>query len=726
MALINAKPWTFRPKGLSDAIDGSSAFKGAMSVLQNLVPSPGNDNQFVPRPAAVQLNNFSGYNGTINALLVIGTKAWGMVPSTTIAGHDEPFCYDLAAAAFIPIVNVTGANTPVSPSPTGDWTPPTVVASTNGRLTFTHPGYENENVVGWIDISSYSADFISGNTVSGSAVVQSIQDGITSAPSIDGVMVGQLVNGAGIPADTYVVDYSDGTFDLDTTCTTDGTVNLTAVGELAGVEIGMNVAGIGFAPGTWVVDLPGGGDVTLNIAALNSVDGTAITFSGGGTITLSNEATADASLVALTLTGGTPAAPLYGAGQTAINPLAGVATCAGVFNGRTWYGVGNAAVYSDPLNPQQITLEEQALKLGDNVPVTAMVGQPFVNTVTGGAVQALIVFKGAEAFFQITGDAATNDLAQNLVNGSVGTLAPNSICATTRGLAFIAPDGLRVLQPTGTLTDPVGRAGQGVHDPLIDAINPSRMCAGFNNNVVRISCQPAAGSELPVEFFYDFDRNVWTGPHTFPSALIQPYVGAAGGTGFISAPSNLLVGSTTFVGLLDANNQPLLDANGQPLGEAVSSGAPTGLWLSYTEPNVGSTYTENGLALSCVFQPTLLPDNQSMSMNAMVETNLAVAIPAGSMITVLVTDEAGLELDQEVLSGTAAAATIWDAFAWGSAPWGGPVSAFRQVQIPWALPLVFKQCTLRFATAAAPGLIFGDIPLKYQPLGYNIPPALVA
>jgi len=140
MSARKSQPYTFSPEGLSDALDGTHVFSGACAKLQNLIPDPTTKNLWICRPAAVQLTNFAGFTtpGFISCLKVIGSKVFGMIATGRNAGHDEPFCYDLVAAAFIPITGVTSANTPISPASSGAWTPPQLAVM--GRyIIVTHP-----------------------------------------------------------------------------------------------------------------------------------------------------------------------------------------------------------------------------------------------------------------------------------------------------------------------------------------------------------------------------------------------------------------------------------------------------------------------------------------------------------------------------------------------------------------------------------------------------------
>lgn len=144
MPIRNSYPVRIVPTTLSDAIDGTNAPAGAMTALTNLVPDPATRGIFVPRPAAVEEIDFvaGGFltPGEVTGLLVVGNRVAGMIPTARFAGHDEPFAYDLEAGAFVTVLGVTSANTPLSPPATGDWTPP-VLAQVASRIIVTHPGF---------------------------------------------------------------------------------------------------------------------------------------------------------------------------------------------------------------------------------------------------------------------------------------------------------------------------------------------------------------------------------------------------------------------------------------------------------------------------------------------------------------------------------------------------------------------------------------------------------
>lgn len=605
MALRRGSPFTFRAAGLCDAVDASNAPAGAMSTLANLCPSPATRGQFVPRPAATQSSNFAGFTtpAQVEALLVVGDIAWGVIASGRNAGKSEPFCYNLATASFVTIGNVTAANCPTTQAATGDWTPPTM-AQVGNRIVITHPGYDGATTfVGWIDTRSFSL------TTTGATHTSTTVDGLATTV---GIQVGDKVSGAGIAANTYV---------------------------------------------------------------------TAIPTSTS--VTLSQAATATASGVSLTFASGTPAAPLYGAGQTNGAPLTAVPVAVAQFNGRAWYAVANTLQYSDALLPLQITNFTQSITCGDASLINALGGLPLSNQVAGGTLQSLIAFKQDALYYQITGDQASSNLAVNAVPGSVGTMAPNSLAATPLGLAYIAPDGLRIIGLDGKSSDVIGAEGDGVVLPFLYAVAPSRIAAAYDQNVLRISVQNGYKNTQPVEeYWYHFDRKCWTGPHSFPAALIEAH--HAGGDDFVLAPYGV---------------------NGK-------------LFQSRVQPNATSTYTENGVALSFTWQPTLLPDNQQMTANKCSRAALGLTMPAGQVLTVTASDEQNAGLGTVTLVAGSLSGAAWGSFSWGAGTWGGTVLAYQEYALKWPAPLNFKQLNLQITGVSTAGLAIGNLYAIIQPVGY--------
>lgn len=608
MAIRGAFPFTFRALGVCDTIDGSNAPAGAMASLQNLIPNATTWKQFVPRPASVQDTNFAGFAtpGKLNALLVIGSREFGMIASARNAGKDEPYCYDLAAGAFITVANVTAANVPTSPATTGDWVPP-IMAQIGNRIMITHPGYSGANKVGWIDMRAFTA------TATGDTHTNTTIDALSVNPLTTGWAVGDRITGTGIQANTFIV-------------------SLTAT------------------------------SVVLSLAT-----------------------TASAAAVVLTVTSGTRAAPIYGAGNTNTTGLTAVPKAVGQFNGRAYYAVANGLQYSDSLKPWQITAATQALTCGDDADVTALGGEPFSSQVTGGVVQSLIAFKGAAPYWQVTGDQATSDLRLDQVAGSTGTLAPLSIVPTPQGLAYISTEGLRIIDPvTARASEPIGANGQGVTLPFIYAVNPSRMCAAFNKNVYRVSVQNGAVDGQPVqEWWYHFSLAIFTGPHNFPAALIQP----------------CFTGDTDFV--------------------LAASGIVAKLWESTIAPSAASTYTENGAVMNFMWTTSLLPENQTGNANQIVESSLGLVLPSTQALAIQVFDEVGDTIDTITLAGDGFGVAIWNSFLWGGGVWGGTVRSFRQYTMKWTQPLVFKQARVSCYGASVSSFAIGNLVAQIQTLGYQ-------
>lgn len=428
---------------------------------------------------------------------------------------------------------------------------------------------------------------------------------------------------------------------------------------ILGVQVGDKVTGSGIPADTFVVSL-NATSVTLSQATTTTVVGAALTF-----------------------TSGTFLAPQYGAGNTNTTPLVAVPAAVSIFNGRAYYAVDNGLQFSDSLKPLEITAATQALTLGDETPVTAIAGLPLGNLVQGGVVQSLIAFKGAAPYWQVLGDPATSDLKLDLVDGSVGTLAPRSLAPMTNGLGYIAPDGFRIINLDGKASEPIGANGQGVNVPFTYAVNPSRIAAAYNQNIYRASVQNGYVDGQPFEeYWFDFSRGAWTGPHSFPATMIAPYY--AVNNAFIMA----------------------------------GVGLPAKLWESTTKPSANSTYTENGVAMSFIWQSSLLPDNEQTANTQVIQTALGLVMPPTQALTVIAMSEVGQPLGLVSLDGGGASSSVWDAFDWGEAVWGSSLTPYQQYNLPWPNPLVFKQMMLRITGASLAGFAIGNLYFNYQITGY--------
>jgi hypothetical protein len=380
-----------------------------------------------------------------------------------------------------------------------------------------------------------------------------------------------------------------------------------------------------------------------------------------------------------------PATPVWNGGNTVTTLLPSPPTAVKQFANRAYFIVNPpnaqpAAYFTDVLT-LTITDPTHIITFGDNLPLTALGALPLNSQLTGATIQSLIVFKGAAQMWQVTGDAAltNNPLNINAMNIATGTLAPNSICPTSKGLAFIAPDGLRVIQFSGTVTDPVGDAGAGVTVPFIYALFPSRIAAASNAKTLRITVQNGNATGAPFqEYWYDIPRACWSGPHTFPASLISVYKNT-----FIVSP----------VGVFSK------------------------LFQSDSAQSATSTYVENGTQLTFGWASSLLPNTQQMAENAMIETTINIAFAAGSSFMAFAQDENGAIYNSVTLTGPAQT-TLWGGFIWGAALWQGASNALAPRQLKWTIPIVFQRLSLYLTGNCAQGVRIGDAYLRYQQLGY--------
>lgn len=428
----------------------------------------------------------------------------------------------------------------------------------------------------------------------------------------------------------------------------------------AGWNVGMTITGVNIPANTTIV----------SIAA------------NGLSVVISNAATDAVALKALTVAGGTAASPQWAAGNTNGNALSAVPVSVAQMAGRAYFAVGAGVVLSDSGNATQVTNSTQVLTFNNGVNVTALGALALSSPITGGIIQSIIAFQDVTALQSITGDPVTTNLAVNIIKSGTGTLAPLSITNTNFGLAFISPEGMRVVDFGARVSDPIGDHGTGITMPFIYTVVPSRINAAANADVIRISTQNNFVAGQPnQEWWYDITRKAWSGPHTFPASMIDSW------------------GATFAMSGVGINAK---------------------IWQSDVNPTSTSVYTENGTAMSWVYQTSLLPDTDQMEMNAIIETCLAANFPTNTAVTAVVMDEEAV-LDTVSMVGAGTAATIWGAFTWGPpSVWLGGQGIYRQRAVQWHLPIVFKQGSMQFTGNSQAGLVMGNLYIRYQILGYTL------
>lgn len=735
MPLVPGKPIKFRPRSLSDTLDEGNGSPGACMNLQNLIPDPATLSSLVCRPAATTEYNFSDFSapGVISDAWVIGTRVYGMVASSRFAGHDEPFVYDTASEANIPVSGVTSANTPLTPSATGAWVPPTMdVVGT--RVIVTHPGFGGASTgfyFGYFDISGF-VDITAGNISNGSKLITGNPNvaGIAPGYTITGVGIpanttvanvvpvtpqstgsintglvitgvastvsfnpGDPITGAGIPAATTIVSTTVDTITISQPATITGTavtltdgVNTTTgnvtsgfdiqnVANVAGFAVGQPIAGVGFLTGTVITGITGT-DITVSQAAIETASGVTISASGS-IITISANATANTSNLAITISGGTLAAPLWAAGNTSNIGLVAVPSSVRQFNNRAYFSVGNAEVFTDALTLNQSTAT-QVLIIGDTTPI---IGQcPLtILTASTATVAGLVVFKQNYISF-VSGDPATGNLSESpLTNSGNGTAAGRSICSTPEGIRFVDSDGVRLVSLTGAIQDPL----PDVRVPFINPVQRSRISAGYNGSVYRVCLQNGSVAGTPFqEFWYDFKYKEWTGPHTFRQDLILPF-----GSSFI----------------------------------AFSNGTPATMYKSDSTQTSISSFIENGAQLLYKYQTSNLADLSQVNANSAIETTIEIAYAGSTIISASAMNESGSILSTAFIN-LSGALTIWGSFIWGAAIWFGVQQGLRPYRIPWTNALVFSKLNISLTGASVLGLKMSNFEIKYQPLNYIIYP----
>lgn len=288
----------------------------------------------------------------------------------------------------------------------------------------------------------------------------------------------------------------------------------------------------------------------------------------------------------------------WSAGNTSTNALPSIPTSVTVFFDRAYYMCGNLAYFSDSVAPGTITNSTQFLTVGGADTILASAGQPFFTTSNGGILAALLIFKMAQ-IWQVTGDAATNNLMLNKIADGVGTDSPRSIASTPLGVMFRAPDGIR----TVSLNGQVSEANPDLTTPFLNPIVPSRIAAAYNMGYYRICTNYLQGGVLQTsEFWFSTKRTTWCGPHTLT------YDGITG------ALSTFLVSGPLFTG-------QLLQTNVIPNEQT-------------------DFYSELGSSMSWTYETVLVPELKPMQGWSITEAMIFMGYQLQQTITAQVLDEA--------------------------------------------------------------------------------------
>lgn len=166
MPFKNATPAYFIPTGLSDAVDETSAFKGACQSLINFVFDRVNRGAVVARPGNQAISfSTAGFTapGVISCMMMVGPIIYGMIATTQFGAFDQPFAYNVVTGSFVTITGSTNSNLPATQSTANDWQP-AHMEMVGIYVVITHPGYPGGAgpYFGWINTTTNV--YASGNT----------------------------------------------------------------------------------------------------------------------------------------------------------------------------------------------------------------------------------------------------------------------------------------------------------------------------------------------------------------------------------------------------------------------------------------------------------------------------------------------------------------------------------------------------------------------------------
>lgn len=425
-----------------------------------------------------------------------------------------------------------------------------------------------------------------------------------------------------------------------------------------GLQPGQNIddGGVHFPSGTYIVSFTST-TITISQSAIDTTPGDSITVRGGSA-----------------------SVPLWGAGNTAANPLPALAIDVANFGNRAYYAVANMGWFSDVLKSGVISQATQFLTFGDTTPLVGFGGIPMQQT-TGGILAALIAFKAAGGYYQITGDIALNNLALNGPIGNVGCSGARTIVQTPMGLWFMSVDGIRQIDFSGLLSRaPI----KGVRYPFNLCQHPSRASAAFNNTVYRISLTSATSPSLPniqhIEYWYDTEIDEWGGPHTCGQDIVVPMQG------------------TFFFG---------------------SNDHIAALYQSDVEISPTTTYTEFGSALQVAVRTTTISKRGMSAKNVQEATiDLSQLASFGGVTLTLFDQNLGILATAITAPGPSGGA-IWGVMVWGSFIWGGNPSFLNTFMVDWPFPVQFTLASVGIAAPAYGGLRIGTLWLRLEDLQFT-------
>jgi len=637
MSLRNAQPLQFSPAGLSDAQDEKHGFPGACSVLQNLVPDASTENLWTCRPAAIELASVADFTaagvgtpGIISKFKVFGTLVFGMIAngSGTYSGRDTPFIFNMATKTFVTVYNIQTSNCPAT-TPLGPGVQTPSIDMVGTKIYVTHPGFV-PNVTGWfgwfdLSVPAYPT-WSAGNFMSAGGVKTfTVNGGATQTP---GTYTGVTFTGGSGTGFTAVV-------------VVNGSGNITAIAPIT--------SGSGYAVGNTLQATGIGGGANAG--------GIQVTSIGNGQIKFT-DVSAPAAWVR----------QFYQRAYIGFNP------------GSSTINLIPSIVYTDVLS-LDVSNANQALTFGDNNPLVGAAPLGLANQL-GGIISSLMVFKDVSNVIQITGDAALNTLSTNVLNTATGTLSPSSIVESPNGVMFLAPDGFRAVNFDANITDPIGDEGSGVTVPFIKSGDYSVLTnAACSADVLRVSTLNVTAGNVWEEYWYEMSKDLWSGPHTFPSTCIDTF-----GASFIITP------------------------------QAV----PGTLWQHDVNPTPFSSFVENGVQLTWKMKSVIVGDESDMAESEATEFTVKTTAAYGTpTLSIQLDDEQGNPIGEAMYTYTGLSATLWDQAQWDVSTFGsGGVQLLRPRRIDFSAPVIYSVMQISYTGQSAFGFSIGDTMVRRRQLGY--------
>lgn len=381
-----------------------------------------------------------------------------------------------------------------------------------------------------------------------------------------------------------------------------------------------------------------------------------------------------------------PAAPVWNAGNTTVNPLPVRPQWVQQFSGRAYFGVGNAVYFTDVLTLAISNANfAAALIIDDKSATTGVAGLPMSQT-SGAVLGSLVVFKQASVW-QIAGDIAltNNPLTLNRVVDNVGCVSPKTIQSTPMGVLFIANDGPRFINLGGSVTYLQVRQGitPDIVAPFATVTNVSRMVGAYSNGVYRVCLDGPNtiwdSSFNSQDYWYDFIFQRWTGPHSFD------YHCAVGVSNVFYVTSNTMPGK---------------------------------LFNSAVAPNLTTVYTDDGADIPCELVTGAI-EGSPMTMSAVVESTIELGgAGVGTVYYISMYDDKNNNLSPATIK-LYEINPLWGSVKWGQFIWRSAITNSQVFTIPWVNPVVFKKMVMSIRVLAANNVSIKSAYFRIQTLGYT-------